>query len=159
GAHTIEVETSGNTVESKKLTLAEKETKSVEFEIHDKPAPPAASSSSAPAEQPPQVNRLPVWIAGGVGVAGLVAAGAFTIGRGIDVQRVADTCRTTNPYTGCNPDFQNIASEAQAFSTASGVSLGVGIAGLATAGVLYLVIKPTKQSAKKTSSWTLVPGR
>jgi hypothetical protein len=140
GTHVVEVDTGGTPGFRREITLAERETQGVDVEVDDKdePAPVAPPPTDAPAAAPTKGSRLPVYIAGGVGVASLVGAGVFFGMRQSAISTVRSHCK--NGDSGCDPADYPTAINGERYGTASGVLLGVGLAGLATAGVLFFVL-------------------
>jgi hypothetical protein len=158
GDHRLEVETDGKVVQHKNVSLAEKEIQTVEFEVHDKERPievPKTAAPVVPLPPPPGPSRTPVWIAGGVGVAGVVAAGVFYVLRIVAIQRISDSCKGDD--THCDPSFTPIVDDARNYTTLAGVSAGVGAAGFITAGVLYFVLQPKKKPAPTQGGVSFAP--
>lgn len=145
GQHKVEVETDGQVVQRRSVSLAEQETGTVEFTIDDKePAVEPTTSPTAPPPPPPGPSRTPVWVAGGVGVAGLVATGVFAVLRQVAITRLQDDCPT---QTNCTPADKPIQNDASNYSYAADISIAVAGAGVITAVVLYVVTTPSKKNA------------
>ena len=146
GSHVIEVDTSGKPGFRHELTLAERETQTLEVEVDDKdePAPAAAPVPTAPPPAPKRLT-LPVMVAGGVGVVGLVGAGVFFGLRQSTISEVRSHCK--NGDNGCDPNDYPTSVNGARYGTASSVLFGVGLAGLATAGVLFFVLPPKPTAA------------
>jgi hypothetical protein len=155
GNHRIEVRRSDTVTQEKKLALAEAETETVRLSIQD-PAPPAPEPvpypvpppispppPEKPQPQPPapdETERIPAYVVGGAGVLILVAAGVLW---SLREDRIADVdCEDEERFRGCDPDDEGIVDEARTFDITSKVALGVGLAAVATGGVLWFVLAP-----------------
>jgi hypothetical protein len=161
GAHSIKVVADGVTTQQKDLTLAEKGYETVTFEIEDKEKPPPAPTvtatatvtETAPPPPPPPPSRLPAFVLGGVGVASLIGAGVFYGLRGGALGSFQEACPVdkyppnADGVQACPPDAQGPYNDAQSFTIAAGVMLGVGIAALGGAGAYWFFTqrKPAQQ--------------
>ncbi len=146
GKHVIEVDTAGKPGFRHELTLAERETQTLDVEVDDKdePAPVPSAPPAAPAD-PPRRSRLPVYVAGGVGVASLVGAGVFLGLRQSAIAEVRSHCK--NGDSGCDPNDYATSLNGERYGTVSSVLFGVGLAGVATAGVLFFVLPSAPKAA------------
>jgi hypothetical protein len=148
GAHVVEVDSAVKPGFKKELTLAEREAQTVDVEVDDKDEPAAAPPPPPEAPPPPpKRSRLPVYVAGGVGVASLVGSGVLFGMRQSAIATVRSHCK--NGDTGCDPNDYATSLNGQTYGTVSGVLFGVGLAGLATAGVLYFVLPTSSPAAPK----------
>jgi hypothetical protein len=92
-----------------------------------------------PAQPPPEKSsgsgrRTAAYVAGGIGIAGVVVGsvtGILVLGK---KQTVNDNC----PNHDCNDAGYEAATSAQTLGLVSTIGFGVGIAGLATGAVLLL---------------------
>ncbi len=126
------------------------------------PAPPLPSPPQRPSPEaapPPTTSSSPAlapWVAVGVGGVGLVAAGTFywlhrSAEADLDAGCVNDVCPTALEATQQRSDR---------YALLSGVSLGVGAAGLGTALVLWLTEREPAAPAPATARglrWQLEP--
>lgn len=146
GKHVVDVLSDGERSFRREIALRERETQTIEVEVRDSAAPrPSVSATAPPVGPPPPAarrSRLPEYIAGGVGVAALVGAGVFLGMRQGAIAEVRSHC--TNGDSGCDPNDYATSIDGERYGTVSGVLLGVGLAGLATAGVLF-VVRPAKK--------------
>jgi len=115
------------------------------------PAPPVRPVAPAPPEvraipTPPAASALPsapgggvpteALVAGGIGVAGLLAAtvtGVLALSRGSDLDG-----ECTGGATQCPPSAQSDISNLHTMQTLTNVGLGVGIGGVVVGGILWL---------------------
>jgi hypothetical protein len=159
GAHTITVENGGKTTDSREITLAERGRDRVELVIEDPepppdpppPPPPSASSAPPPPPPPPPPSRVPVFIAGGAGVAALAGAGVFFGLREMRISDVRETCTDKTQTKNCDPDAKGDLDQAKTYTTVAAVLGGVGAAGLATAGVLWFVLSPANDTTVRVA--------
>jgi hypothetical protein len=154
GAHLVEVQLDGKITDHKKVTLAERGSETVELTIDEGPAPvgdqpktqDAAGSSG---------SRAPAIVAGAVGVVALGTAGVFWVLRGNTISQVQETCRAGN--VACDPSLESVANSGKTDGVVAMVSAGVGLAGLATGGILWFALAPSKPSAAPQRSVTVTP--
>jgi hypothetical protein len=164
GAHTVSVDSGGKTTFSKDVTLAERGRETVEIAIDDPETPPeppppkpTASASAAPPKPPPKPpplvarERIPAVIAGGVGVAALAGAGVFFGLRESKFSAVRETCKGDPQVKKCDSDTEPLFEQGKTYTTVAAVLGGVGVAGLATAGVLWFVLAPAPGAEQKSS--------
>ena len=162
GAHVIEVrDKDGKSTFRKEISMAEKGAERVEVPVDDKEAP--ALVPTAPPPPPPPPSRLPVYIAGSVGAAAFAASAVFWVLRGNTVSQAVDEGKCKADYTGCDPNarskVEDLANQGRTDALLSGIFLGVGAAGAATAAgflIASIVRKPAPRTPAKTSI-TLVP--
>jgi hypothetical protein len=126
-----------------------------------RPATAASATSGTPSAEPPPTAPLTLpaepparstwpWIAGGVGVAGLATFGVF---QGLARAGKSDLESGCGRTHSC-PDG-DVAPVRTKFLI-SGIGLGVGVVGLATAGALFVFRGPA--STKTTASAAPLPG-
>ena len=110
--------------------------------------PAAAADTSAPPNQPTESHansKLPAYVAGGIGVAGIVV-GSVT---GILVFGKKSTVKSDCVGTTCNSaDGVNAANSGKSLATVSDIGFGVGIAGLAAGAILLLTQPKTEPTAQ-----------
>ncbi len=160
GGHVVEVrDAAGKATFHKDLQLKEKAVERLEIPVNDVERAPAAADAAPPPPPPAERSRVPVFVAGGVGVASLIASGVFFGLRAGTISTVAASCADPVNYTGCQstPDVRSAMASRRTYSTITGVTLGVGLAGLGAAGILWLVTSPKKAPAPTKAGVTLVP--
>lgn len=91
-------------------------------------------------------SRAPMWIAGGVGVAGLATFAVFGILSNSKYKDLDEHC----PDGHCYADYKDIGDQGKAFQTVANVGLVVGAVGVATAATLF-VIGPSKAKPAEES--------
>ena len=104
----------------------------------------------APAEPPPAQSsgsgrRTAAYVAGGVGIAGVVVGsvtGILVLGK---KQTVNDNCTGHD----CNDAGYSAATSGQSLGLVSTISFGVGVAGLAVGAVLLLTGSESERSARR----------
>lgn len=154
GVHAVEVQSAaGKATFHKDLELQERAAESLVIEVND------IEIAAVPPLPPPSRSRAPVVIAGSVGVASLIASGIFFGLRAGTLATAAADCNDPINYTGCTHTngVDDVIARGQMYSTASAITLGVGLAGLGAAGVLVLVTSPKKAPAPTKAGVTLVP--
>ena len=115
------------------------------------PPPPEGADKKASAEPASEKSsgsgrRTAAYVAGGIGIAGVVVGsvtGILVLGK---KQTVNDNC----PNHDCNDPGYEAATSAQTLGLVSTISFGVGIAGLATGAVLLLT---GSEPAKSARTW------
>lgn len=138
GTHEIRASAPGQEPFVREVRLAEggRATVTVEFAAKQ-PAPVVVEEPS----EGSSAQRVLGWVSGGVGLAGLSAAGVF-YGLRYDAQKeLDDLCpsRTACPATG-----REVQNRGRDYTTYGNLALGVGIAGVATAAVLWLTDRPSR---------------
>ncbi|MEJ7731050.1 MAG: hypothetical protein WKG00_17775 [Polyangiaceae bacterium] len=134
GVHRVVVESSAGTVEQSVVLGTGQQNRVISLTLPDDAGRGAL--------------RTAAWISGGVGLAGLASFAAFAISG----QASYDDLETCRP--GCSQDDED--SVATRFVVAD-VSLGVGIAGVAGAVVLWLVSRPAPRGSATGLAVDLVP--
>lgn len=136
GPHTFRFEADGKTpVEQQVLVGQGEKSRGVVAEWGTRPG----ALTAAPAGETTSSRPVPatVWIAGGVGVAGLAVFGIFDALAWSKFDDLKNTCDKTP--AGCSDDDK---APVKTNVTIAAVGLGVGAVGLVTAGVLYFT-RPT----------------
>ncbi len=114
-----------------------------------------AGDGTAPVEQPEPpkdqggggAGAVP-WIIGGIGVAALIGGGVMY---GLRQGTISDLEAACGPgRTQCPDDKRDLADSGKTYTTAGNVLVGVGVLGVATAVVLW-VIAPSSNGSKATS--------
>ena len=141
GTHSVDARAKDGRTGSASASVAAGMTQSVVVELAARPeaveAPPSPLPPQAPSEPAPASTQqassssLP-WIIGGVGVAGLLASGAFYLVRANAVSDLEHQCGRT----ACPGSAQGTIDRANLFGPLSLAALGVGIAGVGTSIVL-----------------------
>ncbi len=160
GEHVVEVhDAAGKATFHKDLKLKEKEVTRLEIPVNDVERAPASADAAPPPPLPAERSRVPVFLAGGVGVASLIASGVFFGLRAGTISTVAASCADPVNYTGCQStaDVRAAMASGRTYSTITGVTLGVGLAGLGAAGILWFVTSPKKAPAPTKAGVMLVP--
>jgi hypothetical protein len=115
------------------------------------PRPSANRPQRIPKTPPNRATHTWAYVAGGVGMAGL-AAGAIT---GVmsfkQKQIVDDNCVGSD----CNAKGIDAANTGRSLATASTVGFGVGLAGAATAVVLWLTAPQARATERERIGWSL----
>ena len=110
----------------------------VEVPPESAPKPAAEPREAAPPPTGPSGRRIGAFVAGGVGVAGLILGGvmgALTLGK----KGVIDArCNVGGIAAHCRPDGYAAAESAKTLGLVSTIGFGVGIAGVGMAAVLLL---------------------
>jgi hypothetical protein len=147
GDHTIEVrDEAGNSTFHKTITLPPKGAATAEVPVDDhEAAPPIATGGAGTTAQAP--SRAPIYIAATAGLAALAASAVFWVLRVNTISDIRSQCANPATGTGCPPTDQSLESQGQRDTTLAGVFLGVGIAGLGTAGALLIVAAVRKKPA------------
>ncbi len=159
GDHAIEVQdAAGKVTFHKDLKLEERAREHLEVEVNDVEVAPAPTEAPPPPPPPPR-SRAPVFIAGGVGVASLITSGIFYGMRGSTISTVTASCKDQVNLTHCKdtPAARDAIASGQTDATVSAITLGVGLAGLAGAGILWFVTSPKKPADPPKAGVTLVP--
>lgn len=156
GRHSVVGVLPGGKRVKQQVDVAERDNRRVELDVPDEavPEPAAAPTSSSPSPAPappptktslpePEPDTAPAakpassaapWIVGGVGVASLVASGVFYSLRQSEEKKLDDGCLGRT----CPDTLQSAQSRGQTYSALAGVTLGVGIAGVAASALMLL---------------------
>jgi hypothetical protein len=168
GTHVVEVrDASGKATVRKELTVGAQGDEQTSVEVHDADAPPASTASSSPSSSPSSLppplppveaapSRVPIYIAGGAGLAFLLGSAALFTAARITISDVKAHCLDQVNLKGCDPTYKNEADLGELYLTLSSAALGVGASGLVTAGILLLTLAPRKP-APPQATITIVP--
>jgi hypothetical protein len=99
-------------------------------------------------ETAPRPSRTGAYVAGGVGIAGIVVGsitGLVAMGKKHTADQYCDGAE-------CVPPGTDAGNSARTFGNVSTVAFGVGIAGLATGAVLWFTAKPKPAESQVTAS-------
>ena len=157
GDHAVEVQSAaGKVTFHKDLKLQERAAERLDIAVHDVEVVAAPKADAPPLA--PSRSRAPALLVGGVGVASLIASGVFFGLRAGTLSTAAAECKDPVRYTGCTHTHgvDDVIARGQVYSTVSAITLGVGLAGLGAAGVLFVVTSPKKASASAPAGVTLV---
>jgi hypothetical protein len=160
GDHAVEVQdATGKVTFHKDLKLEERAHEHLEVEVNDVEAAPVPTETVPIPPPPPPRSRAPVFIAGGIGVASLITSGIFFGLRAGTISTASAGCKDPVNYTGCpdTPAVRDAIASGQTDSTVAAVTLGVGLAGLGAAGILWFVTNPKKVADPPKAGVTLVP--
>jgi hypothetical protein len=140
GPHVVEVrDAAGKSSFHKDLTLAEKGSEKVLVTVDDADAPPPPDAPVPP----PGRSRVPAYVVGGVGVGALALSGVFF---GLRAQSIATLNQDCKNGT-CPSSDNGLLGQSRSYTVAADALLGVGIASVVTAGVLFFVLGPRRQPA------------
>jgi hypothetical protein len=165
GEHTVEAMAPGYKRATAKVTLAEGGADSVALTLEidpnaPKPEPTAAPSAGPTAAQPSQSpaptaespaaappNRIPAYVAFGVGGVGVVLGSVFGLMASSKKSDLDAACTAKI----CGADQQKTINDGKGFATVSTVGFVVGAVGLAVGTYLYLTAGPSSPAAKSAS--------
>jgi hypothetical protein len=150
GAHVVEVVApSGKSTFRKELMLAEQAWEQVHVEVDDSSARPLPPLPPPAPALPP--SRLPAYIVGGAALFVLAGSAVFY---GLEVNAintVRGNAHCDEHDHNCDGAYESTGNRGKTYSVISNVSLGVGLAGVATAGVLWFVRAPKKQEPQRAA--------
>lgn len=161
GAHVVEVlSAAGKSSSRAEVTVAEHGEAQITIAVADAPpAPPPPPKLPSEEPKPAQGSRAPAYVVGSVGLAALAGSGVFY---GLELFTIA-TLRNNGHCDkfdhGCDPAYQNFGDTGRIYSIVSPIALGVGIAGLATAGVLWFTLGPKRPSQRPAALAVSPSGR
>jgi hypothetical protein len=92
-------------------------------------------------------GRAFAYIAGGVGIAGLATFGVFGALSRSKFDKLEDNCTDDR----CHPNLEDDIDKGKAFQTAANVGLVVGIVGVVSGTVLFLVTSPSESKEQPTA--------
>lgn len=158
GPMVVEATVPGGVAKSQNVTVKAGETASVEITFS------AWSDSDAALAQEPEAtpkhdeddrkhdkssgpSRAPMWIAGGVGVAGFATFAVFGILANSKYKDLDEHC----PDAHCLPEWQDIGDQGKAFQTVANIGLVVGAVGVATAATLFVIGPPKEKPAEEAT--------
>lgn len=150
GEHTVSTEAPSGGIVEQHITLRKGEKKKIVLEIHaGAPAPMVADTPAPPPglglEAGPSGRRIATYVAGGVGLAGLVVGGVMggiTLGKKGTVDQHCGAGIKSSDETACDPAGLAAVSSGRTAGLVSTVGLAVGLAGVGAAVALYLT-EPT----------------
>jgi hypothetical protein len=140
GQHVIEARRDAEVIDRVTVGLNEGASETAVLEVDD---PKPTKEVAAPNAPPPTggtlrfAERWPAYATAGGGVALLVTGGVFWGLRGATIDNIRATCKSGD--TGCNPEYQPTEDLGRAYTTASGVLVGVGAAAVAAGVTLWFV--------------------
>ncbi|WP_437727808.1 hypothetical protein [Sorangium sp. So ce861] len=146
GEHVVSTQAPGGSVWETRIQLARGEKKRIELQVNDAGAAPAGGASG---------RRTAVYVAGGVGVAGLVLGGitgALTLGKKSIVDKHCGSGIGSSDETACDQIGLDAADSASATGLVSTIGFGVGLVGLGAAAVLYLTEPKQSEPAAGATS-------
>ncbi|KYG02810.1 hypothetical protein BE21_54305 [Sorangium cellulosum] len=175
GEHRVSIQAPGGPLQEQRITIAAGETKELTLELKETPAPaasappPASPQPAAPELVPapasagpdrpagPGGRRTAMYVASGLGAAGLVlggVTGALVLGKkGTIDEHCGSGIQTADPKA-CDTTGSDAGISAITLASVSTIGFAVGLAGLGTAAVLYLTeAKPTTPAASASSRW------
>ncbi len=139
GEHTVSTRAPGGPVWELRVRIAEGEKKRVALEVNTEAGGVGATPPSSGGGEVSAGRRTAVYVAGGVGVAGVVLGGimgALTFGkRGTIEEHCGAGIRAPNERA-CDTTGYDAARSARTTGLLSTIGFGVGLAGLGTAAVL-----------------------
>jgi hypothetical protein len=156
GPHTISATSQGYKSFDSKFQIAEKENKRIEVVLEALPPPPPEEKGVALGGEsplPPPGKNLTPFIVGGVGAASLAASGVFFLLRSKSIKSLEDSCPSR---VGCPPGEQSTYDHGKTYTMVADVTLGIGIAGVATGAVLF-VLNKKKPAAPAAGALQIVP--
>ncbi len=159
GEHVIVTHAPGMPDERHTVTIAAGEAKQLELPVQStppQPVQPVAEQTKQPNPPPPHADdgssqKTLGYVAGGVGVAGIVVG---TITGILVLDRKATVDKKCDGYA-CDAEGKKAADSGQTLAAVSTIAFGVGIAGLATGVTLVL----TAPDEKSRGAWLGVSGK
>ena len=167
GEHVVTTQVPGATAIVTRVTIDKDERKQVELKVGPQERPresaspagvaqPSAAPAAAPSSEEADAGtsgssrKLVMYGAAGLGAAGLVVGsitGALVLGKKSTIE---DNCVGAL----CNAEGKDAADGAQSLGLVSTIGFGVGIAGLATAAVLFFTEPKSAAAARAPGPWT-----
>lgn len=152
GEHVITVQAPGGKLKEIRVTLERGGKTMQELEPPLPPTPiggvvntPAITTTDMTAEEMRKSKfRTIAIVAGGVGVAGLIAGGVLG---GLTMQK-ASVIETQCKDIKCNPEGYAATQDAQRLGLGSTIGFGVGIAGVATGAVMFILSRRNQEKAQ-----------
>jgi len=146
--------------QTKTATVAAGATESLTIDLAPPPpvAPPPTQDSGVKVDSRKFGMRQWAYVAGGVGAAGLLTFGVFGLMNNAKHSDLEDAC----PGGRCPADRESDIDSGKTYQTVANVGLGLGIVGLGTGAVLYVLSskkKPQEQPRASTVPQVMVgPG-
>ncbi|WP_437577378.1 hypothetical protein [Sorangium sp. So ce887] len=147
GEHTVSTRAPGGPLWEQRIAIAEGEKKRVVLEVKGGTGAVASMPSSSGSEVSASGGgvsagrRTAVYVAGGVGVAGVVLGGimgALTFGKRGTIEEHCGAGIGAHDERACDTTGYDAAKSAKRTGLLSTIGFGVGLAGLGTAAVLFL---------------------
>jgi hypothetical protein len=148
GEHVVTTQAPGGPVTEVTVTLGKAEKQSVTLQVKDAlgaplngpPDPGTALTKDAPQAVDGQLSgrRVGAYVAGGVGIAGLIlggVAGGMALGKRAVIKQ---NCNIGGDAAACNDEGLSAASDATALGIVSTVGFGAGVVGLGVGVALWL---------------------
>ena len=138
GEHTVTTQAPGGALWEQRMIIHEKEKKQLILEVKAALEPGEQLPKSA---EGPAGRRVATYVAGGIGIAGLVLGGVLggmTLGK---KGTIADHCGRgigLEDETACDPIGLDAVSSGKTFALASTIGFGAGLSGVGAAAVLFL---------------------
>jgi len=154
GAHVVTVQRDREVIFSKSIELPPRGRDALEITVDDPEAPPEPDNPSPEVKAPPPPpppSRAPAYLAGAVGLGALAGAGVFFALRESAFGDVRATCSGEGQTKGCDPAMRDRFEQGKTYTTAAAVLGGVGVVGLASAGVLWVALTPGDATPAQTS--------
>ena len=155
GEHEVTTQAPGGEVTEVRVTLGKGEKKQVTLKVKVASPPPQVVPSAPPERLPetetthgPGGQRVGAYVAGGVGVAGLILGGVMgglALGKKSDIQK---NCNFPDDPRGCNDTGLADVSSARTMGTVSTIGFSIGGVGVVTAVVLLLT-EPKRVTASR----------
>jgi hypothetical protein len=154
GEHTVSTQAPGGPIWEQRIKIADGEKQQVTLVVKAPSAVP--SSARALPETASTGRRTAAYVAGGVGVAGIVVGavtGALTLGKKGDITDHCGSGIGQSNEAACDATGFDAASAAQPLGLVSTIGFGVGLAGIGVAAVLVLT------GSKQASPTASLPAR
>jgi hypothetical protein len=153
GEHVVAWQPPGGEAGSEKVTLAKGEKKRITVAAGASDALTSPSGPEGDAGSGPGGRRIAAFVAGGVGVAGLLV-GAITGGLALGKKgTIEEHCKDTGSGDrfACDPEGKAAADSGQSLALVSSIGFGVGLAGVAAGAVLFFTApsSPKPEAAKR----------
>ena len=152
GEHEVTTRVGDGPIRTTRFTLEPGEKRTVELEVE---VPPPPKPPPKPKAKPAAARPVPaaVWVAGGVGAAGLLVGSVTGVVVLSKKASIDDNCEGH----ACNPEGKRAADSAQAWATVSTLSFAIGVAGAGTAVVLLLT-RPKSTGGPESARWQVSAG-
>jgi hypothetical protein len=159
GPHAVSAQAPGYQSFHSTVEVGEREEQTVVVELRPLPKEtrvPVAPERVEPSPPSRESSPVLIYVAGGVGIAGLAASGVFWGLRGAALSDLEELCPERD-CSGIDPeqreDAESTYDRAKLFNTLAPIALGVGVVGVGTAVSLWLLRKP----ARSDTGWHAVP--
>ncbi|WP_437281985.1 hypothetical protein WME90_15925 [Sorangium sp. So ce375] len=165
GEHVVTTQAPGGAMAETRFTIDRSESKAIVLEVKPPaaakpPAPPRAKPPAPPPDQGPSGLRVATYVAGGLGVAGLIV-GSVTGWMALDASGVAaDNCRDVSPDRArCQPDGLEAGNRAKQLGLVSTVGFGAGVALVGASALVFLLEPSPRRQPAPEVSWELTAGQ